>query len=411
MNSINLSDRDRINIAWAEYEDYSKGSKVKIKDIGTIGYVSESINNKKTGEQTYIITPEKLPKNPTPADLEKVQNVTVLYRGSTELMKGDDWVTDWVKNDVPMANQVIGGGQQMPTAQLKSSSQTLKNAMGRYSNASFDIYGHSLGSMNGQYAISDTENPERIRSAYLYEGPNIHTVLNDRQQETAEKLQNRIFNYIDDKDLITVGYSRASTVGMLIRIDSKKTGVMQQHMWGGYQFDKKGNIRIEATAKVGVKMAQTEIAILDQLKNLTVLTGKLRARGGGLSSSEQIYLESSEVLIIAEGIARMVESGFSEIVKACKDAITETEKHWQDTVQRAQEVASHLNYYEVMDALADGGATKASIVDEATTYYEKKIAKAEKLKADYQNLVEEIKTSVTKQLALDKELAKELQIG
>lgn len=409
---INYSDKQRIGIAKQEYENYRIGQVIAIdKGKTKIGYVSEFINNKKTGEQTYIITPEKLPKNPTPADLEKVQNVTVLYRGSTELMKGDDWVTDWVKNDVPMANQVIGGGQQMPTAQLKSSSQTLKNAMGRYSNASFDIYGHSLGSMNGQYAISDTENPERIRSAYLYEGPNIHTVLNDRQQKTAEELQNRIFNYIDDKDLITIGYSRASTVGMLIRIDSKKTGVMKQHMWGGYQFDKKGNIRIEATAKVGVKMAQTEIAILDQLKNLAVLTGKLKASGGGLSSSEQIYLESSEVLIIVDGVFRMVESGFSEIVKACKDAITETEKHWQDTVQRAQEVASHLSYYEVMDALADGGATKASIVDEATTYYEKKIAKAEKLKADYQNLVAEIKTSVTEQIALDKELARELQIG
>ncbi|MBC2310208.1 hypothetical protein [Listeria booriae] len=385
---IELNDKQKVAYANWQYKAPEVGQPINLPKVGTVGYVSEVIDNKKTGEQAYIITPKKLPKKPTASDLNQVVNVTILYRGSTEPGKGDDWVKDWINTDLPIGNQVIGGGQKMPPAQLKSAAQTLDTAMNRYKNATFDIYGHSLGSMNGQYAISDTKYPDRIHAAYLYEGPNIHSVLNDKQQRTAETLKNRIFNYIDDKDYIAIGYTNASMVGMLIRIDSKKaTGAVDQHMWGGYQFDKSGNIRTATDTKIKLKMAQTDIVMQDQLKALTSLATKLTKSGGHLSASEQIYLESSEVLIIVDGIAKMVESGFSEIIQVCQQAIKETETHWIDTVQRAQDVASHLSYYEVMDALTSGGATKARIVDEPVVYYEEKIAKAEKTKKEYQALV------------------------
>ncbi|MBC1490429.1 alpha/beta hydrolase [Listeria booriae] len=214
---IELNDKQKVAYANWQYKAPEVGQPINLPKVGTVGYVSEVIDNKKTGEQAYIITPKKLPKKPTASDLNQVVNVTILYRGSTEPGKGDDWVKDWINTDLPIGNQVIGGGQKMPPAQLKSAAQTLDTAMNRYKNATFDIYGHSLGSMNGQYAISDTKYPDRIHAAYLYEGPNIHSVLNDKQQRTAETLKNRIFNYIDDKDYIAIGYTNASMVGMLIR--------------------------------------------------------------------------------------------------------------------------------------------------------------------------------------------------
>lgn len=408
---MNLNDKQHVELANWEYSSLDIGDPIKIKGAGTVGYVADVVDNKKTGEQAYIITPEKLPKKPTSSDLNNVANVTVLYRGSTMPGNGDDWVKDWIKTDLPAGVQIVGGGQQMPPVQLKSASQTLDNAMNRYKHATFDVYGHSLGSMNGQYAVSDTKYPDRIHAAYLYEGPNIHSLLNDTQRKTAQKLQTRVFNYIDDKDYIAIGYTKASHVGMLIRIDSKKAGdAVEQHMWGGYQFDKAGTIRTATDTKIQLQMAQATIAMQDQLTALASLATKLTQSGGHLSASEQIYLESSEVLIIADGVATMVESGFSEIIQVCKQAIKETEAHWKDTVQRAQDVASHLSYYEVMDALTSGGATKARIVDEPVRYYEEKIAKAEKIKEDYQALVADIKTGIDAQLTLDKALAKELQL-
>lgn len=171
---MHLNDKQRVELANWEYSSLDIGDPIKIKGAGTVGYVADVVADKKTGEQAYIITPEKLPKKPTSSDLNSVANVTVLYRGSTTPGNGDDWVKDWIKTDLPVGNQVIGGGQKMPPAQLKSAAQTLDSAMSRYKNAMFDVYGHSLGSMNGQYAVSYTKYPDRIHAAYLYEGPNIH---------------------------------------------------------------------------------------------------------------------------------------------------------------------------------------------------------------------------------------------
>lgn len=65
----NFTDKDRENIAWKQYSDYKEGQSVNIPDKGSSGYVSKVVNNKDTGEQSYIITDIKLPENPTPAQL------------------------------------------------------------------------------------------------------------------------------------------------------------------------------------------------------------------------------------------------------------------------------------------------------------------------------------------------------
>lgn len=51
------SDDQNVQIAKKEYDDLSKGSPVTIDNgRATIGYVSDVVNNKATGEQAYIIT-------------------------------------------------------------------------------------------------------------------------------------------------------------------------------------------------------------------------------------------------------------------------------------------------------------------------------------------------------------------
>ncbi|OJG53974.1 hypothetical protein RV06_GL000593 [Enterococcus haemoperoxidus] len=52
---------------------------VTINNGETIGYVSKVVNDKKTGEQAFIIT-DGNPKVQKPSE---VNNVTVLYQGST----------------------------------------------------------------------------------------------------------------------------------------------------------------------------------------------------------------------------------------------------------------------------------------------------------------------------------------
>ncbi|GBG95166.1 hypothetical protein LFYK43_16250 [Ligilactobacillus salitolerans] len=285
-----LSEKERIYFANNEYHDYKENDVVNIKGKGKVGYVSKKINDLDTGEQAYIITSEN-PKAPN-YDPKKVKNVTILYRGSSGLNHiaeknslGHDARKDWTQNDIPAAfnilnnvqpastlrkfSQATSGGFPLssyntaikmlnrPTPQMRASAHTLSRAMKVYCNAQFDIYGHSLGSMNGQYALAATteKQAKRVRAAYLYEGPNTYALLNKQEKKRADQLKERVFNYIDPKDKITLAsldYRQTQkSVGTVIRVDSMKvTGgslldnLTSQHMWGGYQFDSDGGLKV-----------------------------------------------------------------------------------------------------------------------------------------------------------------------
>ena len=43
--------------------------------------------------------------------------------------------------------------------------------MEKYPNAKINLYGHSLGSMDVQYAIANVKDYDRINSVNIYQGP------------------------------------------------------------------------------------------------------------------------------------------------------------------------------------------------------------------------------------------------
>ncbi|MDG4617151.1 hypothetical protein P8960_09525 [Enterococcus lactis] len=154
MNNF-YTDEQRVQIAKKEYNNLKLKKELKIDGVNiSIGYVSQVIN-KPSGEQSFVITHTDRfvsPVAPLPERLA-VKEVTVLYRGSTGLDKikkqtGDVW-QDWVVNNVDMARKILAAEQGAPPPQLRTSAETLKEAMRHYPNAQFFVYGHSLGSMNG----------------------------------------------------------------------------------------------------------------------------------------------------------------------------------------------------------------------------------------------------------------------
>ncbi|MGM0217971.1 hypothetical protein [Enterococcus sp. AZ126] len=103
----NYSDKQRVDIAKNEYDDYKEGEAVYIDDRNTkIGYVSKVVNNKKTGEQAYIIT-DGDPKVQKPYE---VNNVTVLYQGSTNPeqigSQAGEVKRDWWDNNKQILNNI-----------------------------------------------------------------------------------------------------------------------------------------------------------------------------------------------------------------------------------------------------------------------------------------------------------------
>lgn len=421
MGHVN-TDQERVELAKKEYSKLELKQEVNISISNRekkIGNVSQTINNKAAGQQTYIITEKYTPPTASHIERSKVKEVTVLYRGSTAptLASGltpfhkdslDVW-TDWGVNDIPTAIQITNGGGSTVTPQLKTSAETLKQTMKLYPNAQVYVYGHSLGSMNAQYAIADLDKKDikRISGGFFYQGPNIYSNLTPKQQDTVKAINalNRLFNFVDRKDYVPIGYGIGDpTIGHLIEVESKKAGMVEQHMWGGYQFDEDGNV---LTDKEG-SLRLAKYATAQQLASINIMRTSFSKSGGALSSSEEIFLDAAEGLAITQGMKQTIQGEIKDLKDMFDKAIENAEELWRDTLSDARDIGSKLSESEILTALALGGVTESKIVIDIVQDCEKSLAEATKIEQEYDKLLEQINEAIKSQLKTDQELAKQI---
>ncbi|EGC0412201.1 DUF2974 domain-containing protein [Listeria monocytogenes] len=418
-----ITDQERVELAQKEYEDYKLKDKVKILKVNgneqTIGIVSQKINNKSTGEQSYIITDKYAPPTASISERNKVKELTILYKGSTAPANGNlnvpkhpdykDVRKDWLSNDIPTAIQITHGGGSTVTPQLKTSAETLKQTMKLYPNAQIYVYGHSLGSMNAQYAIADLDKKDikRISGGFFYQGPNIYSNLTPKQQDTVKAINalDRLFNFVDRKDYVPIGYGIGDpTIGHLIEVESKKAGMVEQHMWGGYQFDEDGNV---LTDKEG-SLRLAKYATAQQLAAINIMRTSFSKSGGALSSSEEIFLDAAEGLAITQGMKQTIQGEIKDLKDMFDKAIENAEELWRDTLSDARDIGSKLSESEILTALALGNATESKIVIDTVQDCEKSLAEATKIEQEYDKLLEQINEAIKSQLKTDHELAKQI---
>ncbi|HEM4704404.1 TPA: triacylglycerol lipase, partial [Streptococcus suis] len=104
------TDKDRVDIAWKQYSNYSMGDVVKINDNQyTIGTVRKVLKDA-TGLDGYVVE-------------EPDGNVIVLFQGSKGPGK-EGAAADWLDNDLPMAHNIISNKSEV-TPQLQSASRSL----------------------------------------------------------------------------------------------------------------------------------------------------------------------------------------------------------------------------------------------------------------------------------------------
>ncbi|EKZ1018508.1 DUF2974 domain-containing protein [Listeria monocytogenes] len=417
------TDQERVELAEKEYHKMKSGEAVNIPTtnggIKTIGIVSQKINNKSTGEQSYIITDKYTPPTASINERNKVKELTILYKGSTAPANGNlnvpkhpdykDVRKDWLSNDIPTAIQITNGGGSTVTPQLKTSAETLKQTMKLYPNAQIYVYGHSLGSMNAQYAIADLDKKDikRISGGFFYQGPNIYSNLTPKQQDTVKAISalNRLFNFVDRKDYVPIGYGIGDpTIGHLIEVESKKAGMVEQHMWGGYQFDEDGNI---LTDKEG-SLRLAKYATAQQLASINIMRTSFSKSGGALSSSEEIFLDAAEGLAITQGMKQTIQGEIKDLKDMFDKAIENAEELWRDTLSDARDIGSKLSESEILTALALGNATESKIVIDTVQDCEKSLAEATKIEQEYDKLLEQINEAIKSQLKTDQELAKQI---
>lgn len=227
-----LSEKQRVEVAKLEYRQLHTGEIIKVHNH----YFGQLIDHiyLSDGFQMYVI--ENIPS----------KEYTLLFKGSSGVMNGTPatWSNEWLLTNFPIGWSLIVERGKIPS-QLTTASRQLNLILRKYPQANFYLYGHSLGSINIQFALSHGKYNDRIKRADIYEGPNLYWLLNNHERQHLKKIKHKINNYIDIYDPVTIGYvDQKRLVGKLKYLDSQQTQPIAQHMWGGYQFSQLGHIKL-----------------------------------------------------------------------------------------------------------------------------------------------------------------------
>lgn len=295
-----------------------------------------------------------------------------------------------------------------PPPQFKDAAAHLKEVIRKYPNAKIDLYGHSLGSMNIQYALAclTEEEASHIGTVHLYNGPNAYPILTPEQKVCIDSLKYKIYNCIDHKDLVSLGYQDSGSkessgiVKHLKTKDLKNTGL--QHMMHGYIYDKNGNLILERGTEA---IARKEI-IEERMKVYYRLKDKLQKTGGGLSSSEQIYLDALQAHLASDELIRVVDEGLEQAQKSKTQLDTDLEA--LEKVLQTVPKGFILNLAEIEEAYAQAGATRQTVVTEVREKFDNRLATYQSLSNEFHALNEQVNAGIELLKTKDQEIAGEM---
>ena len=295
-----------------------------------------------------------------------------------------------------------------PPPQFKDAAAHLKEVIRKYPNAKIDLYGHSLGSMDIQYALAclTEEEASHIGTVHLYNGPNAYSILTPEQKVRIDSLKYKIYNHIDHKDLVSLGYQDSGSkessgiVKHLKTKDLKNTGL--QHMMHGYIYDKNGNLILER----GTEAITRKEIIEERMKVYYRLKDKLQKTGGGLSSSERIYLDALQARLASDELIRVVDEGLEQAQKSKTQLDTDLEA--LEKVLQTVPKGFILNLAEVEEAYAQAGATRQTVVTEVREKFDNRLATYQSLSNEFHALNEQVNAGIELLKTKDQEIAGEM---
>ncbi|HFI0509704.1 TPA: triacylglycerol lipase [Streptococcus suis] len=407
-------DDPHLQVGMTQYnKDMIEGRDVYTENKQFVGTVTLDFDNENgNGEQVYAVV-----KNPNLPE-DQVTEVTVLFRGSTGpnevLSKPVDVWNDWVENDLFLGLRVFAQDHPNYTqnhdhasGQLKASSETLNTIMATYPNAKVNLYGHSLGSMDVQYAIANLSDTDinRLESAYIYNGPNIYGILDDQQKARVDSVKGLIHNYADPKDPVSMvgrdlDKGSLDSVGMVHFVESKDIDLGNQHMTYGYQLDSSDNIKVLQTSSTeGVNAIIIEMSRFQQMKQTL--------SRGGFSSRETIYLDSEQARILAQGLVKIAETTHQTLEKETTSTLTEVNEVYSSLGNVP--FGFILSPDEVRQAYSSAGVDYHSLVGDSTNQVEKFITRFNQLKQDLVDLESQIQAGIEQKVTEDQTLAQRIQ--
>ncbi|MBP2624297.1 hypothetical protein [Streptococcus oricebi] len=178
------------------------------------------------------------------------------------------------------------------------------------------------------------------------------------------------------------------------------------HKIEDWKFDKKTGRVINENGQV--LASQSTQAVLDTVRVMTQFKDlKKKLSAGGLSRSEQIFLDSVQGTALGSAIAAAAQMGADQIASLAQNCQAQAEELWAGIdFTRYQ----HLSPAEVEAAFAAEGVTRASLVEEFQVHSEAVKDKAASLAGDFADLSGRLQQGMEQVLATDQKMAREFQV-
>ncbi|PFJ75537.1 lipase family protein [Bacillus nitratireducens] len=416
-------------VYWNFSEQVYENTQLKTEAIfstkqGDYTVIGDPINNEKSGLQAVILASD--------ADYKKIQNgqqpdhLIFVSRGTESL---NDWSTNFKQlGSYPNIEKLKK--DQTKDHQFLEYDNFVKDKVATYKPKDYSFTGHSLGGALAQY-----EAVLHDKKATTFAAAKPYRILPEKYQKLADSgyFDDKIIDHRHTTDIVPhvplghrIGssYIAKKNVKNLklppfldiipLKMASKLYDSVKSHLGDSFNgmFDSNGKILrdVNKTSQkqkptLAQQMNQAECLIPIHLERFSAIKKQLQASGSGLSSNEKLFIDINESLIVLDGLLNIVTTGVTSVIKEFESAILEASELWNDTIYRAQKIGENLSYGEVLAALEQGGATKATIVDEPVAYYESQITKAKSLQKKYEQLITQAKTGVEDLVASDNELA------
>lgn len=220
-----------------------------------------------------------------------------------------------------------------------------------------------------------------------------------------------IVHMVSNKDWLT-GYSdlgRALYIGNRHTINNEKS-----HEVTGF-LGKNEQIFIRSALEEHTKLGQVVGAEMAQavtkkrLKDLENLKKTFLKNGGSsLSSSQEIYLDAAEAEALTEGMKFSLQVQIADLKKMYVNEIKSAGTLWNETLESARTLGSHLSENERMDSLENGGATVSSILEKPMSKSDEALQKLTAIEESYDELLVKIRNAIQTQIETDSELASQL---
>ncbi|MBF0777444.1 hypothetical protein [Streptococcus cuniculi] len=299
-------------------------------------------------------------------------------------------------------------------SQLKSAQRFYEQVQKEYPHAALTTTGHSLGAYLALIIAAENQVP-----ATTFNGPDPMRGMSERAIAWVKANNAMYNNYRINFDIVgNFGayfndLLKSDKLGISRNVDAKKfyLNPIGYHDLAAFPVNKDGQIidkdgNVVGSQYLSSKSYLSVLATSVRMASFDTLKSKWQKTGGGLSTSETIFLDAGQGAILGSSMAEAAKLGLDEMTSLKKQADSEAGALWSKV---DFSIYSHLSYGEVQEIFASHGVTYEHIVSNFHEYTQTKVEAMQNLSTTFDTLKTKLDSAIEEKLALDNQLAGEFK--